>query len=417
MKALVLAGGVPQVELIKNLKRRGFYVILADYTPHPTAEPYADKFYCKSTMDVEAMRKIAVNEKVEFIFTVCTDQALNTVARLSEELGLPCYIDTETALNVTNKQYMKRVFYENNIPTAKYVSLKNGEYEIPADFQYPIIVKPADCNSSKGVIKVQNEQELKNALDDAYSFSRTKSAIAEEFIEGKEISADIYVYNGKAHLLCVSESEKTLDDEKFIIFRSTVPAGIEDNVYDDIKDAAQKIVDAFSLKSCPMLMQMLYRKGKIYVIEFSARTGGGLKFQLVKENAGVDIIDLAIDASLGQAKAAEPKYTHKFIINEFIYTKGGIYDRLDGFDELQKDGVIDVYYAFKESGTDFSPEIRSSGDRIAGFNIVADSYEELIERYEKTIKGVRVLNTDGEDMMRHDLTYRTSERKLPGKEI
>ena len=36
-------------------------------------------------------------EKVDFIITVCTDQALLTMAKVSEELGLPCYIDYETA--------------------------------------------------------------------------------------------------------------------------------------------------------------------------------------------------------------------------------------------------------------------------------------------------------------------------------
>ena len=112
MKALVLAGGLPQIELIKRLKQRDYYIILADYTNHPIAESYADKFYQESTLDVEAMRKIAVSEKVDLIITVCTDQALNTVALLSEELGLPCYIDAVTGRNVTNKKYMKAIMQE-----------------------------------------------------------------------------------------------------------------------------------------------------------------------------------------------------------------------------------------------------------------------------------------------------------------
>ena len=90
--ALVLAGGLPQIRLIKELQNRSYYVILADYTEHPIAEPFADKFYRESTLDVEAIRKIAVKEQVEMIITCCTDQALETAARLSGELDLPCYI-------------------------------------------------------------------------------------------------------------------------------------------------------------------------------------------------------------------------------------------------------------------------------------------------------------------------------------
>ena len=39
--ALVLAGGLPQIRLIKELQNRSYYVILADYTEHPIAEPFA----------------------------------------------------------------------------------------------------------------------------------------------------------------------------------------------------------------------------------------------------------------------------------------------------------------------------------------------------------------------------------------
>ena len=83
-----------------------------------TAKKYADVFYQASTLDVAAITDIAVKEKVNFLITACTDQALLTVAKVSEDLGLPCYIDYQTALNVTNKAYMKKVFEEHGISTA-----------------------------------------------------------------------------------------------------------------------------------------------------------------------------------------------------------------------------------------------------------------------------------------------------------
>ena len=413
MKALVLAGSLPQIELIKNLKNRGYYCILADYTEHPPAEKYADKFYRKSTLDVEAITNIAISEKVDLLFTVCTDQALNTVAEVSEKLGLPCYINAETGRNVTNKKYMKQVFSENGIPTAKFVILDRGSYEIPDNFSYPLIVKPVDCNSSKGVRKVTNKAELNEALDAAFDFSRTNNAIVEEYIQGQEVSVDIYVHNGKPRILCVSNSDKIKDDEKFIIFRSVVPANIADGTYAKIQDAAEKIVKAFNLKECPMLIQLLYKDGEIYIIEFSARTGGGLKFKLINQNSGIDIIDNAVNATLSEGKAVKPEYTNKFIINEFIYAYDGVYKALEGFGELKDKGVIYDYFALKTPGTEFKG-VSSSGDRIAAFTIIADTYEELNNKYIEAHKSIKVINSEGKDMMRHDLTYPVSERKLPG---
>ena len=88
MKALVLCGGLPQIALIEDLKSRGITTILADMNPNVKARPYADKFYQVSVLDVDAVRKVAVDEKVDFILTVCADQVLEVVAKIAEELGL-----------------------------------------------------------------------------------------------------------------------------------------------------------------------------------------------------------------------------------------------------------------------------------------------------------------------------------------
>ena len=93
MKALVIAGGVPQIELIKQLKSRGIFVVLADGSPNAIARSYADSFYQVNIFDVQAVKKIAEEEKVDFLITVCADQVLLVVAEVSEMLGLPCYID------------------------------------------------------------------------------------------------------------------------------------------------------------------------------------------------------------------------------------------------------------------------------------------------------------------------------------
>ena len=109
MKALVLCGGKPQIALIHELKRRNITVILADANDKAVAVQYADVFYKVSTLDVVGIEKIALAEKVDFILSVCADQMLLVAAQLSEKLNLPCYIDYETAKNVSSKEYTPRI--------------------------------------------------------------------------------------------------------------------------------------------------------------------------------------------------------------------------------------------------------------------------------------------------------------------
>ena len=202
MKVLVLAGGSDQIALIKELQNRNHEVILLDYLNNPPAKAYVNVHIQESTLDSEKVKEIAVLEKVKMICTACTDQALLTAAKVSEELHLPFYISYDTALLVTNKSYMKQRMVEGNIPTAKYLVVKDRVYiEDVEKLSFPLIIKPADCNSSKGVVKVKNNNEYNSALTNAFSLSRTSTAIVEEYIEGEEISADFYIANNSPILL------------------------------------------------------------------------------------------------------------------------------------------------------------------------------------------------------------------------
>lgn len=403
MKALVLAGGLPQTALIQELKSRGIITVLADYFPDPVAKPYADIFYQVSTLDIPAITDVAVKEQVDFLITVCTDQALLTVAQVSEALGLPCYIDHQTALNVTNKSYMKRVFAEKGVSTSKFSVMAKLDGEAIKDLRYPLIVKPVDCNSSKGVKRVDSFSQLAEAFDEAVKLSRTDTAIVEEFIDGPELSVDVYVENGVAHLLSVSQLDKIPEKDKFIIFRSKAPIDLPDKVYEQIRVTAQQIADAFGLKNSPMLIQMISDGERAYVLEFSARTGGGEKFVMIKRVCGFDVIKAVVDLTLGMNPSVDTSVQKKkYFASEFIYCNAGVFDKIVGDEKLLENGVLCDFYKFRSSGTAFE-EIKNSGDRVAGYSMIADSQEELEQKHSVAVNTLKVLNINGEDMMRRDL--------------
>ncbi len=403
MKALVLCGGVPQIALIKELKSRGITTVLADINENVGARPYADKFYPVSVLDIDAVRQIAIDEKVDFLITVCADQVLEVVAKIAEDLGLPWYIDAETAENVSKKSYMKQIFWENGVPTTKFVIMDKFDEGKIAHLEYPIIVKPVDAYSSRGVRRVNNIEELKEAFDAAVDISRSKTAIVEEFAEGEEVTVDVYVEEGGAHVLCLSNLYKIGEDGKFVINRSRIPADVSEDIAAQISETAQKITDAFKLKNNPMLIQLITDGKKINVVEFCARTGGGIKFMMIKKISGFDVVKAVVDLTMGELPhVGEIKKAENITINEFVYCNKGTLDHLEGFEELLADGTIAEYSAFKAPGAKFD-RINSSGDRVAFFSIVAKSEEELKKKHAEANSRIRAISTDGEDIIRHDL--------------
>lgn len=401
MKILVLAGGSDQIALINELKSRGHETILVDYFENPPAKTYADKHIVASTLDTDRVEEIAVAEKVDLVCTACTDQALLTVAKVSEKLGLPCYISYQTGLNVTNKSYMKKVLMSNKIPTAKFIILDKLDMGAIQDFKYPLVVKPVDCNSSKGVKRIDSAEELPKYLEEAINFSRTKTAIVEEFKIGEEISADFYIENGVAKYLSATNSFKIPNRKSFTILGSAYPV-VDEQQKTKLIDIATNIAKAFELDNCPLLIQLIANGNDINVIEFSARMGGGSKYKLIEVLSGVNIMSKYVDRILGTYPSVEPSKQVNYCKMVYTYCIPGVIDHVEGLDEMKANKVVDEYFLYKTKGMEITHS-ETSGDRPAGYLVTADTEEELNAKIKEVDNRIKVVDMKGADILIHNL--------------
>ena len=401
MKILVLAGGSDQIALITELRKRGHEIVLLDYFENPPAKNYADKHIKASTLDIDVVLDIAKTEKVNLICTACTDQALLTVAYVSERLGLPCYISYQTALNVTNKSYMKKVLEENSIPTSHFTVIENSDLSVLKDFKFPLVVKPVDCNSSKGVKRIEDVTEFEKYAKEAILFSRTHTAIVEEFKDGQEISADFYIDHGMAKFLSATSSLKIKNRKSFTILCSNYPAiNYEQEIA--LTNIASKIAKAFLLDNTPLLIQFIVNDEEINVIEFSARMGGGSKYKLIEVLSGVNIMSKYVDLILGEKPSVNPSRQIDYCKMVYVYCKPGIYDHAEGLKELKDNGIIDDFFLYKSSGMEITGA-ETSSDRSAGYLITGTSKEELQRKLLLADSIIKIISKSGNDIMIHNL--------------
>lgn len=409
MKILVLAGGFDQIALIKELKKRGNIVYLADYFDNPPAKQYADAHFQISTLDEDAVCELAKEKQVNLITTACTDQALMTVASVSEKLGLPCYISAKTARNVTDKAYMKKKFFEFDIPTAKWSLLKCwNDYEKfkMQQIVFPLIVKPCDCNSSKGVIKVETHTELEKAVQYSFQLSRSKKVIVEEFKEGEEVSIDVWKDGESAKILSVSGTSKIKQNvENFTIYQSRYPIEMSQILIEKIHDIAERICIAFELENCPVLIQAIIQENDVSVIEFSARMGGGSKYKLIEYMAGVDIMKIYVNRILGDIKqTVQPVWSNRKIELNYVYAYNGTFTKLIGFNTYLTSHKIKELFQYKEIGSMIEKRTTSS-DRVAGFLIEASDVKKLKNLRKEIVDNVDILNEDGKGIMYKECFY------------
>lgn len=206
-KILLLGGSAQQVVAIKTAKRLGYYTVLCDYLPDNPGQYAADKYYNVSTTDVEAVYKVAMDEKVDGILAYASDPAALPAAIVAERLGLPTNPPESVAV-LGVKHNFRKFLGENG-----FACPRNFTFNVGADIEevkgkiqelhFPIVVKPTDSSGSKGVTVLKSVEGLDTAIAWAESYSRNKILIVEEFIESNfpaVIGGDIFVWDGKVIL-------------------------------------------------------------------------------------------------------------------------------------------------------------------------------------------------------------------------
>lgn len=394
--AIVLGGTLPHIDLIKKLKKRGYYVLLVDYLCHPIAAPYADEHVMVSTLDCEAVLALSRERKAEIVISACVDQANATACYVMEQLGRSVPYSYETALRVTNKKLMKKVFVENDIPTASYYTVTNVSNLKRNMIAYPVVVKPADCNSSKGVTKVNDDKELVSSTEKALQFSRTHTAIVEEFIEGTEIHIDCNVHDGVVQVLLTKQKKKAerISGISMNHYGSLIPAQLSEIQYIEVCEIAQKIVNAFHLKNTPMFYQAIVNDEGIHVLEFAPRIGGGLGAFLLERVVGVDIMEVSIDSYLGIPTNVLPKKSEYIYSTNLIYVEAGIYGGIQGLEEMKAKEETEGVFIYQNPGEYIDGDMKS-GNRIAAYVLRTTDYDTLKAMEMKLDAGITVYDIDG----------------------
>lgn len=395
-KALVLCATVPHALLIEKLKARGYYTIVADMNPQAPAVPVADEFVGISAFDKEAVAKYAEENAVDIVIASCSEQANSVCCYVGERLGLPHPYSYETSLDVTNKGRMKKLFKSGGVTSSDFMLFKSIDELEKCEMAFPLVVKPVDAYSSKGVHKANNFEELIEFAKDALKASRSGEGIVECYCPGIEIQVDCVAIEGKAYVL-MTRSKRTLSQNSIELNSggSMVPTEMTDAEEKQVADLAQKIVDAFRLINTPFFYQARMNNGIISVLEFAPRIGGGLSFQMVKKATGVDIVDLSIQSFVGEqmtliGKLDNPKYLSTLL----LYMEPGVFGEVRGLDDLMQNGIVDYGVVLKRYGDEVDAN-RTSSNRVATLLMIADNREKLEEKMKYVMNHIDIVDIDG----------------------
>lgn len=102
-------------------------------------------------------------------------------ARRAAAEGLVVVDDPESILKCTNKVFLAELLERNKVPTPRTLVVHRGNKEaIARELGLPCILKQPDSSFSRGVVKVESEPDLKEAV--ARLLERSELVLAQEFL-------------------------------------------------------------------------------------------------------------------------------------------------------------------------------------------------------------------------------------------
>lgn len=404
--ALVLGGTSPHKLLIDKLKSRGFYVILVDYLDNPPAKENADEHIKASTLDQDIVLSIAEERKADLVISACIDQANSVCCYVAEKLNLPHPYSYKTSLDVTNKGLMKKVMRENGILTSPFMTVSSSDKVNWDAVCFPSVIKPVDCNSSKGVKRVDDRKEAEKAIADAIRLSRTHEAILEGYNVGPEIQVDCLATSSGVRVMMTRQKQKIVSDGKGMVlqsFGSIFPAPLNNEQQVETQSIAEKIAAAFDLQNTPFFYQAIITEEGISVLEFAPRIGGGLSYSILKDFGAYDAVEYAIDSYMGKELDAIPHIPNdKFLSSVLVYVHRGVFDHLNGFENLISTGVIDRGFLMKAKG-DFIDENLRSSNRVAAFIVTEKDYQSLQSKAKQAFSSIEAFDVEGKPMINRSI--------------
>lgn len=371
-KILLLGGSAQQIVAIKTAKQRGYYTILCDYLKDNPGQYEADKFYLVSTTDKEAVLEVAQMENVDGILAYASDPAAPTAAYVAEKMGLPTnpYKAVET---LCNKDKFRKFLQNNgfNTPVARGYSDKNVDLSL---FSLPVIIKPVDSSGSKGATVLRAWDGLDDALDFAFSFSRSHRIIIEEFIEKKHeylIGGDIFVNNGTVVLWGLLNCHRDNTANPLVPVGKSFPLLIGEDDEKSVRHTLQRMVDLLGIRFGSVNVELVVDKNdRVWPIDVGPRAGGNMIPDLLGIIFGVDVVKMAVLAAMGEKidcniEEGIPYYaTHNLHTNQ-----NGIYKDIEFSDELEKKIIRKCLY-------------KSLGDQVESFDNAAKALGIIFMKFE-----------------------------------
>ena len=320
-----------------------------------------------------------------------------------------------------SKAFMKKLCYQNKIPTAGYKickSLKDVKKFLKL-YSFPIVVKADGLAAGKGVEICKNKKQVERFAKLIFTgkFSNSKKLILEEFLKGEEVSYFVIVDKNNFSFIGSAQDHKRVGINETGPNTGGMgaysPAPIINN---ELKNKIEKEIITPTLNALKknkkyytgfLYAGLMIKNNQPYLIEYNVRMGDP-ECQVILPRIKTDflkIIDFAVNNKLNKLKISWKKEKCMTIVicaNGYPrnYKKNILIKNLD---KIKPNKNSKIYHA----GTIIkNNRLFSNGGRVLNINHLGKNYKSIRKKIIQIIKKINFKNS----FFRPDIGWRVIDK-------
>lgn len=342
-KILIVGAGFLQSFLIKKSKELGYKTFCVDGNSKAEGFKYADDFKVIDIVDKEKCLEYARKMMIDGVVTAATDYGVLTVSYIATKMNLKGN-PLDVVKVIKNKYLTRKKIYDQKIDSmSQYYEITEveGIKDIIEKVKYPLIVKPCDGSGSRGIKRVDNNDELYQACEEALKASLSKRVLIEEFVCGKEYGIESFVSNGKIFVLAVMEKTMT-EPPYYAELGHCSNSGLEVAVEKKVKDIVKNAIRSLGIISGSVNMDLLINGNEIVIIDIGVRMGGNLiGSHIVPLSTEIDYLKIILQESLGESIEVLENKNSKIVATRLLTLTPGIATEIGKIETLKSDSNIE----------------------------------------------------------------------------
>lgn len=255
---VTVIGGNPRDALAKSVKE---YVNL-DYT------------------DIDKTKRLIKDRTIQYLVPGCNDRSYLVCAEISSNGQFPGLDSLAVAEIIHHKDKFRAFAAAEGLPVPRVLA------EDDIGSRWPVIVKPVDAFSGRGVTIVheRNKDDLPNALVSARQASRSGVCLVEDYVEGQLYSHSAFINEGKIASDFIVEEHCTANP--FVVDASRVLYDFSEPILAGIRANIRFLAKQLKLKDGLVHTQFICNGYDYWLIEITRRCPGDLYSRLIEFSTG-----------------------------------------------------------------------------------------------------------------------------------